>query len=262
VRSGGSDARREGLVIQAFVDVAVGRLRASERHFEDAQAADDPIARADWRAWNELVVRQQRVSAVRILDEALAGAGAIDTADGGADRAFLFALAGRSDEARRWLAADRRADNQYASSPAPIRAAEDAWFEASVAYGEGRFNEAVSGLKQAEQEFNSFYPGLGEHEISWALARAFDRAGMADSAIARFELSLDYGNAFDLGSTTRQISTTLLRLAQLYDEQGDLERAAGYYGRFVELWADADPDLQPRVEAARARLEEIVRARG
>jgi len=262
VRSGGSDARREGLGLQAFVDVAVGRLRASERHFEDAQAADDPVARADWRAWNELVVRQQRVSAVRILDEALAGAGAIDTAEGGADRAFLFALAGRPDKARRWLAADRRADNEYASSPAPIRAAEDAWFEASVAYGEGRFNEAVSGLKQAEQEFDSFYPGLGEHEISWALARAFDRAGLADSAIARFELSLDYGNAFDLWSTTRQISTTLQRLAQLYDEQGDLERAAGYYGRFVELWADADPDLQPRVEAARVRLEEIVRERG
>jgi tetratricopeptide (TPR) repeat protein len=120
----------------------------------------------------------------------------------------------------------------------------------------------VSGLKQAEQEFDSFYPGLGEHEISWALARAFDRAGMADSAIARFELSLDYGNAFELWNATRQISTTLQRLAQLYDEQDDLERAAGYYGRFVELWADADPDLQPRVEAARARLEEIVRERG
>jgi len=148
VRSGGSDARREGLVLQAFVDVAVGRLRASERHFEDAQATDDPIARADWRAWNELVVRQQRVSAVRTLDEVLAGAGAIDTAEGGAERAFLFALAGRPDEARRWLAADRRADNEYASSPAPIRAASGEWFEA----GRARVRLLLSRLGRARDQ--------------------------------------------------------------------------------------------------------------
>ncbi len=52
------------------------------------------------------------------------------------------------------------------------------------------------------------------------------------------------------------------RLGQLYDEQGDLENAALYYARFVELWADADAELQPRVGVARARLEEIIRERG
>ena len=52
------------------------------------------------------------------------------------------------------------------------------------------------------------------------------------------------------------------RLGQLYDEQGDLENAALYYARFVVLWAEADDELQPRVEAARARLEEIIRERG
>jgi hypothetical protein len=31
---------------------------------------------------------------------------------------------------------------------------------------------------------------------------------------------------------------------------------------FVELWANADEELQPRVQAAQARLEEIVRERG
>jgi hypothetical protein len=52
------------------------------------------------------------------------------------------------------------------------------------------------------------------------------------------------------------------RLGQLYDEAGDLENAALYYARFVELWAGADAELQTRVEAARARLEEIIRERG
>ena len=58
------------------------------------------------------------------------------------------------------------------------------------------------------------------------------------------------------------LGPALERLAQLYDERGDLENAAVYYARFVDLWADADAELQPRVKAAKARLEEIIRERG
>jgi len=262
VRSGRSDARRQGLDLQSWIDVARGQLHASDRHFEDAQVAEDPVALADFQAWNELVVRQQRVSAVQKLESALASAGDIDTLDGGSGRALFFALAGEAEQARRWRDADRRADQTYASQPAPVRAAIDATFEAYVAYGEGRFTDAVASLRQAERELDSFFAGLGERELSWDLARAFDQAGMADSAVARYEVSLDHGDSFGLDDSTRQIPITLERLARLYDARGDLEQAAGYYGRFVELWADADPDLQPRVEAARARLEEIVRERG
>ena len=61
---------------------------------------------------------------------------------------------------------------------------------------------------------------------------------------------------------TNNLGPSLERLGQLYDEQGDLENAALYYARFVELWADADAELQPRVETARTRLEEIIRERG
>ncbi len=51
---------------------------------------------------------------------------------------------------------------------------------------------------------------------------------------------------------------SLERVGQLYDEAGDLENAAVYYARFVELWANANAELQPRVEVARARLAEII----
>ena len=54
----------------------------------------------------------------------------------------------------------------------------------------------------------------------------------------------------------------LERLGQLYDEQGDLANASKYYLMFVELWADADDVLQPRVRAAQARLEAILAERG
>ncbi len=262
MRSGSTSARRWALAQQAAIDQASGELTLAERRWQDSRPSDDPMDVAAWRAWTELQVRQQRVTAARIMDEALAAAGQIDTIDGGLDYAIFYAVAGRTDDARYWQAADRRASNRYSSSPAPLRAAEDAQFQAYVAFGEGRFTDAVRSLQQAERDFNSFHPEIGARVISWDLARAFDRAGEADSAIARYERALGYGDALQVHRQAREYPITLIRLAARYDERGDMERAAGYYGRFFELWAEADPDLQPRVEAARARLDEIARERG
>ena len=201
--------------------------------------------------------------AAEVLDQALTEGAAVDTADGSSERAILYALTGRPDDARRWLDADRRADNEYATLPAPLRAAADSWFEAALALGAGRNGESVASLQEAEREMDSFYDGLGVRTVSWFLARAFDASGQGDSAIARYELALQHSDeVMDLAEQPRQIPTTYLRLAQLYDERGDLEQAAGYYGRFVELWETADPEFQPKVERARARLAEIVRERG
>ncbi len=44
---------------------------------------------------------------------------------------------------------------------------------------------------------------------------------------------------------------------QLHDEAGDRQKAVEYYAKLVELWRDADPELQPRVEAAQRRIDEI-----
>jgi hypothetical protein len=47
------------------------------------------------------------------------------------------------------------------------------------------------------------------------------------------------------------------RLGDLYEQQGDTAKATYYYGKLVELWKDADPELQPRVEAARRAIEAL-----
>jgi tetratricopeptide (TPR) repeat protein len=258
-----TEYRRRALDASAAIDLAEGRLEQAERNWLDARSSPDPIRHADWRAWNELLVRGDEEQAAAVLDRALTEAVQVDTADGATERAFLYALAGRPDEARRWLEADRRADNEYSTLPAPLRASEDSWFEAALAFGTGRYDEAVSSLRKAETEMDSFYDGLGVRSVSWDLARAFDAAGKADSAIARYELALEHTDqVINLDDQPRQIPTTYLRLARLYDARGDLEEAAGYYGRFVDLWEEADAEFQPKVSAARARLEEIVRERG
>jgi tetratricopeptide (TPR) repeat protein len=95
-----------------------------------------------------------------------------------------------------------------------------------------------------------------------AFAQLFDAIGRADSAIVRYEQYLDTPTNFDLGLSAVFDAPAHESLARLYDEKGDLEKAALHYAQFVDLWEDADPLLQPRVDAARARLEEIVRERG
>ena len=50
----------------------------------------------------------------------------------------------------------------------------------------------------------------------------------------------------------RAFAATLRRLGELYAARGDHAKAREYYGRFVELWKEADAELQPSVADARA----------
>jgi tetratricopeptide (TPR) repeat protein len=100
---------------------------------------------------------------------------------------------------------------------------------------------------------------------NWAdeIIPAFEGLGMADSVIARYEAWMGRRQLRGrISDDSPDLPLALERLGQLYDAKGDTENAALYYAQFVEMWEDADADLQPRVAAARARLEEILRERG
>jgi hypothetical protein len=47
------------------------------------------------------------------------------------------------------------------------------------------------------------------------------------------------------------------RVGHLSEEIDDPATAVDGYRHFVEMWADADPELQPRVQAARDRLRAL-----
>ncbi|MBW7932657.1 MAG: hypothetical protein H3C62_03400 [Gemmatimonadaceae bacterium] len=49
------------------------------------------------------------------------------------------------------------------------------------------------------------------------------------------------------------------RLGELYDAKGNTAKAVEHYQKFTDLWKDADPELQPKVREARARLDELRR---
>jgi tetratricopeptide (TPR) repeat protein len=88
------------------------------------------------------------------------------------------------------------------------------------------------------------------------LARAYDGAGMADSARAVYERYVTLPH-FERVYDGPRLAAAHERLGQLYVQQGDRGRAAAHYAQFVELWKGADPALQPRVRAAREALARL-----
>ena len=47
------------------------------------------------------------------------------------------------------------------------------------------------------------------------------------------------------------------RLGELYEAKGDASKAAEHYRAFIDLWKNADPELQPRVTEVRQRLAKL-----
>jgi hypothetical protein len=46
-------------------------------------------------------------------------------------------------------------------------------------------------------------------------------------------------------------------MAEIYERQGNRQKAAEHFTRFVELWKDCDPEFRPLVEDARRRASPL-----
>jgi eukaryotic-like serine/threonine-protein kinase len=91
-----------------------------------------------------------------------------------------------------------------------------------------------------------------------AMGLAFERAGLPDSALAHFQRWADVGeNIWEAGVYNHWAPLAYFRLGELYEAKGERTKAVDYYGRFTELWREADPELQPKVQEARRRIAEL-----
>jgi DNA-binding SARP family transcriptional activator/Tfp pilus assembly protein PilF len=129
-----------------------------------------------------------------------------------------------------------------------------------LALVEGRAQVALAELQAARDGSGNFsflrFPLLG---------RAYELAEQPDSAISMYEKYLSTlfhrrvieGTSPSDGNEPYWLPVVYERLGALYEQRADTANAILYYGKLVDLWKDADPELQPRVEAARRAMRSL-----
>jgi DNA-binding SARP family transcriptional activator len=175
------------------------------------------------------------------------------------DLAYGYALAGDVRSAREILAV---MDSVYESDGFHPSTGIGERVHALVALDEGRAEDAVEHLSRArEQSFGYLF-----WDARFFLAAAHAALGHLTEAIAQYDTvtsTYRMGNWYIMDFDYIYIYCALRppaheRLGSLYLEAGDTVAAARHLAEFIDLWRDADPELQPRVEAARRLLAQLV----
>ena len=133
--------------------------------------------------------------------------------------------------------------------------------EALAAWQEDQPEEALVALDEAWLQ-----PTWRQAGSSPIYDQVFARYARAEILYAegRYEEALSWytslhDGAFILGMW--YLGPSYLRRAEICEHLGETDKAILFYERFVDLWKDADPALQPTVTDARARLDALLRSR-
>ena len=236
-----------------------GQLDRAERYVRDAMAAaevqNEPglylnlVLRL---AFYDVILRGDPDAALRRLDDALEQH-PLESIEPHArpygGLSLVYALAGEAGRAKQLLA-------EWDSAVAPVLRGDDGGgvnvSRGVVALVENRPQEAIA-------EFHRADTGPCAICVLPIMGRAYDVAGMPDSVMAVYERYLEtpWLDRLD-NSDWWTLAGIYERLGGLYELKGDAEKAIYYYEKFVDLWANADPAFQPRVEAARRAIERLL----
>ncbi|HEY8311450.1 MAG TPA: tetratricopeptide repeat protein, partial [Gemmatimonadaceae bacterium] len=128
--------------------------------------------------------------------------------------------------------------------------------QAEIALAENRPRDAVTEFRRADSLSDG--PQVEDPApVLFRTGRAFDKANQPDSAIANFEQYLRTSSTERLIDDMTMLAPTQRRLGELYEAKGDRARAALHYNALMDLWKNADPDLQPQVAEVKQRLARL-----
>jgi len=261
LRAGGDGRTRAGLPAAAGVALRDGRLNDFKGFWKETLASvphspDDEI----YRDGIDLVVKGPSPAALAQLDSAIARIPFKQLPM--VDRPYLLAAgllarAGEPEKARAMLA-------RYHAEMTDTSIARDQQSNLHQALGEVEL--AAGNPQNAIAEFRRGdvgYDGAPANECTpcmfYDIARAYDAARRSDSAAVYFEryLSTPFWAKMDLPLDPVRVPAIRERLGQLYESMGNTEKAVENYRKFIDLWKNADPELQPRVADARKRLARL-----
>ena len=239
-----------------------GRLGEAERHYRNAMVSLEQagqsravVWRAVWLGESYLLVRDAPDRAVEVVDSALQRHPLSDIEP--VDRPYLglaqfYAQAGRLERSKELLA-----EYEAVVEPSLRFFSESSLHKTlgEIALAEGRPLDAVAEFRAYDHTMSDRGHGYPCTICALTpLGRAYEAAGEADSAIAVYERYVTTPWWGKMGSKCWYIYE---RLADLYEQRGDTTNAIRYYAKFVDLWKDADPELQHRVAAARRAMDAL-----
>lgn len=272
--SGGSrDAKSKAILVRAELTAALGRLRAAVEMLSGSP--DLPPARSlEFRAMlailpfvpvadAELVALSRALS--RPAEPSLPGRGDHRGLGGGAfpplgwegifepRRLYLLgSIATRSGEVERAQEAAAQLD-RLGREGRPLGPYLARLIRARIAHLQGDPGRAARELGEPRMppiptyETLTEYPRAYERFLRAELAAALDRP---DDAL-RWYATFPTPTAADLP----YLGPALEARARILGERGDAKAASALDDRFLALWADADPELEPLVRAARERRD-------
>ena len=161
--------------------------------------------------------------------------------------AVAYALGGKVDEARSLM-------DEYARTvPVQVQKLDPDRFEAlgDIAMAQGRFADALKNFQQ--MSFANPCVACGVFES----AQAYAKLGQPDSALASYERYIATGDLFRIRLDGDHLALAYQRIGELYEAKGDHAKAREYYGKLLDLWKTADPELQPIVKDTRERVARL-----
>jgi tetratricopeptide (TPR) repeat protein len=260
LRRGGEARQRTGLDFGRSLAYLDGRLRDYATLTKEERGSsvrpDDALRDISF----EIAIKGPTPADVARLDSAIAQVPFRDLPM--IDRPYLgaaaaLALAGNAEKARAMIA-------QYRSemTDTSIRRVQQPELHralAEIALAEGKPLDAVAEFRRGDVGYDGAPADECAPCLPFNLARAYDAAGKADSAAKFFEqyLATPYFRKAEPDMDPIRLPAIRERLGQLYESLGKPEKAAEEYRAFIELWKNADPELQPRVAEARQRLAKL-----
>jgi tetratricopeptide (TPR) repeat protein len=172
------------------------------------------------------------------------------------EAATVYALSGRPDKARAILEQRQREIRDTAL----LRLQQPDLHTALAEIALAEHNPSAA----AEFRLGDLNPSDSSHEyecgvvcLSLNLGRAFDDAGMRDSAIAMYEryIATPFWNRGFIDRLA--LAGTHKRLGELYEDKGDRQKAESHYLKFIVLWKNADPEFQTRVAEVKGKLARL-----
>ncbi|MGQ0766688.1 MAG: protein kinase domain-containing protein [Gemmatimonadota bacterium] len=138
---------------------------------------------------------------------------------------------------------------------------------ATAANAAGRPDDALRLIREACARLPEGFPTC-DAMVFLPAAEAHERAGRPDSALAVYRRFIahqglrHFAPPGSLDLATPRIAPAWRRVGELLEEKGDRTGAIEAYQRFLDLWKDADAELQPIVRSVQQRVDRLRRASG